>query len=52
MCTLHFKYDSLATLYVRVFRGDGRRVGCYPEDSSDDDGGNGPAVIDLDSNAE
>ena len=40
-CTLHFKYDGLATLYVRVSRGDGRRVGCCPEDSSDDDGGDG-----------
>ena len=40
-CTLHFKYDGLATLYVRVFREDGRRVGCCPEDGSDDDGGEG-----------
>ena len=40
-CTLHFKYDGLATLYVRVFREDGRRVGCCPEDGSDDDGGDG-----------
>ena len=26
--TLHFKYDGNATLYVRVFGEDGRRVGC------------------------
>ena len=36
-CTLHFKYDRLATLYVRVFGEDGRRAGCCPEDISDDD---------------
>ena len=35
-CSLHFKYDGNATLYVRVFREDGRRVGCCPEDN---DGG-------------
>jgi hypothetical protein len=35
-CTLHFTYDGLATLYVRVFGEDGMRAGCCPEDSSDD----------------
>ena len=45
-CTLHFKYDYLATLYVRVFREDGCRVGCCPEDGSDDDGGDGELGID------
>ena len=35
-CTLHFKYEGLATLYVRVFGEDRRRVGCCPEDN---DGG-------------
>ena len=30
-CTLHFKYDGDATLYVRVFGEDGRRTGCCPE---------------------
>ena len=30
-CTLHFKYDGDATLYVRVFGEDGRRAGCFPE---------------------
>ena len=40
-CTLHFKYNGLATLYVRVFREDGRRVGCYSEDGSDNKGGDG-----------
>ena len=30
-CTLHFKFDGDATLYVRVFGEDGRRVGCCPE---------------------
>ena len=44
-CTLHFKYDGLATLYVRVFREDGRRMGCCPEDGSDDDGGDGELVL-------
>ena len=29
--TLHLKYDGNATLYVRVFREDGRRAGCCPE---------------------
>ena len=44
-CTLHFKFDGDATLYVRVFGEDGRCAGCCPEDddrgrepSSDDDG--------------
>ena len=44
-CTLHFKFDGDATLYVRVFGEDGRRAWCCPEDndrgwepSSDDDG--------------
>ena len=35
--TLHFKYDGLATLFVRVFGAGGLRVGCCPEDSGDDD---------------
>ena len=30
-CTLHFKFDGDATLYVRVFGEDGRRAGCCPE---------------------
>ena len=30
-CTLHFKFDSDATLYVRVFGEDSRRAGCCPE---------------------
>ena len=30
-CTLHFKYDGDATLYVRVFGEDGHRAGCCPE---------------------
>ena len=45
-CTLHFKFDGDATLYVRVFGEDGRRTGCCPEGddrgwepSSSDDGG-------------
>ena len=33
-CTLHFKFDSDATLYVRVFGEDGHRVGCCPEDNN------------------
>ena len=44
-CTLHFKFDGDATLYVRVFGEDGRRAGCCPEGddrgwepSSGDDG--------------
>ena len=40
-CILHIKYDGLATLYVKVFREDGRRVECCPEDGSDDEGGEG-----------
>ena len=35
--TLHFKYDDDATLYVRVFGEDGRRVGCCPEDDDGDE---------------
>lgn len=35
-CTLHFKYDGDATLYVRVFGEDGRRVGCCPEEDDSD----------------
>ena len=31
-CTLHFKFDGDATLYVRVFGEDGRRARCCPED--------------------
>ena len=34
--TLHFKYDSATTLFVRVFGEDGRRAGCCPEDSDGD----------------
>ena len=29
-CTLHFKFDGDATLYVRVFGEDGRRAACCP----------------------
>ena len=36
-CTLHFRYDGDATLYVRVSRGDGHCVGCFPEDSNGDE---------------
>ena len=32
-CNLHFKYDSNATLYVRVFGEDGLRFGVCPEDN-------------------
>ena len=39
-CTLHFKFDGNATLYMRVFGEDGRRAGCCPED---DDRGRGPS---------
>lgn len=35
--TLHFKYDGAAMLYIKVFREDGRLLGCCPED----DGGDG-----------
>ena len=31
-CTLHFKFDGDATLYVSVFGEDGRRAGCCPKD--------------------
>ena len=30
-CTLYFKFDGDATLYMRVFGEDGRRAGCCPE---------------------
>ena len=30
-CTLHFKYDGDATLYVRVFGEDGCHTGCCPK---------------------
>ena len=30
-CTVNFKYDGDATLYVRVFGEDGRRTRCCPE---------------------
>ena len=30
-CTLHFKFDGDATLYVRVFGEDGRRAGGCPK---------------------
>ena len=36
-CTLHFNYDGDATLYVRVFGEDRRRVGCCPEDDDGDE---------------
>lgn len=36
-CTLHFKYDGDATLYIRVFGEDGRRVGCCLEDDDGDE---------------
>ena len=39
-CTLHFKFDGDATLYMRVFGEDGRRAGCCPED---DGHGRGPS---------
>jgi hypothetical protein len=35
--TLHFNYDGITTLLVRVFGAVGLRVGCFPEDSGDDD---------------
>ena len=31
-CTLHFKFDGDATLYVRVFGEECRHAGCFPED--------------------
>ena len=31
-CTLYFRFDGDATLFVRVFGEDGRRAGCCPED--------------------
>ena len=31
-CTMYFKFDGDATLYVRVFGEDGHRAGCCPED--------------------
>ena len=51
-CTLHFMFNSDATLYVRVFGEDGRRAGCCPEgddrgwepSSSDDGEGNARAA--------
>ena len=39
-CTLHFKFDGDATLYMRVFGEDGRRAGCCPKD---DDRGSLPS---------
>ena len=39
-CTVHFRFDGDATLYVRVFGEDGRHAGCCPED---DDRGRGPS---------
>jgi hypothetical protein len=36
-CTLHFQYDGIATLHMRMFGEDGERTGCCPEESSDDD---------------
>src|SRR3954465_2576437 len=38
-CTLHFRFNGDATLYVRAFGEDGRRMGCCPEE---DDRGWGP----------
>ena len=40
------KYDGLATLYVRVFREDGRPVGCCLEDGNNDDGGDAELGLD------
>ena len=42
-CTLHFKFDGDATLYMRVFGEDGRRARCCPEDD-DCDRAAGPGV--------
>nr|XP_020165937.1 spidroin-1-like [Aegilops tauschii subsp. strangulata] len=36
-CTLHFKYNGAAILFVRVFGEDGRRAGCCPEDNDGDE---------------
>ena len=36
-CTLQFRYNGAATLYVKVFGEDGRRLGCCPEGDSDED---------------
>ena len=39
-CTLHFTYDAVATLYVRVFGEGARRLGCCLEsDNNDEDDG-------------
>ena len=40
-CTLHFRFDGDATLYVRVFGEDGRRARCCPETND------GEEVLDL-----
>ena len=37
-CTLHFRYDGVVTLCVRIFEEDGPRIGCYSESDTDDDG--------------
>ena len=37
-CTLHFRYDGVAILYMRIFVEDGPRVGCCLESNSNDDG--------------
>ena len=47
-CTLHFKFDGDATLYVRVFGEDGRRAGCCPE-NDDCDRGSSPGDDEDDS---
>ena len=38
-------YDGAATLYVRVFREDGRHLGCSPESDSDDDDGRRGGIV-------
>nr|XP_020192913.1 B3 domain-containing protein Os03g0212300-like [Aegilops tauschii subsp. strangulata] len=43
ICTLHFRYDSVATLYVRVF-GNSQHSGCFLE--SDNDGDDGQLALD------
>ena len=43
-CTLHFKFDGVMILFVRVFREDGRRAGCCRKDDGGDD------ELDLDDN--